>query len=41
METHQEIDERSLEMARQIVAKIDADPQRTGLERAKHVCRLG
>lgn len=39
METHQDIDRRSLEMARQIVAKIDADPQRAGLERARQVCR--
>lgn len=39
METHQDIDRRSLAMARQIVAKIDADPQRAGLERAKQVCR--
>ena len=39
METHQDIDRRSLEMARQIVAKIDADPQRAGFERAKSVCR--
>lgn len=26
-------------MARRIVAKIDADPQRLGLEHAKRVCR--
>lgn len=39
METHQGIDRRSLEMARQIVAKIDADPHRAGLERAKSVCQ--
>jgi hypothetical protein len=38
MKDHQAIDRRSLEMARQIVAKIDADPQREGLEHAKRVC---
>jgi hypothetical protein len=37
--THQEIDRRSLEMVRQIVAKIDADPARAGFEKAKGVCR--
>jgi hypothetical protein len=36
--THQEIDRRSLEMVRRIVAKIDADPERHGLAHAKHVC---
>jgi hypothetical protein len=36
--THQEIDRRSLEMVRRIVAKIDADPDRRGLEHAKAVC---
>lgn len=39
MRTHQAIDRRSLEMARRIVAKIDADPARAGFERAKRVCR--
>ncbi|MFL6248704.1 MAG: hypothetical protein ACJ74H_21955 [Thermoanaerobaculia bacterium] len=38
MRTHQEIDRRSLEMVRRIVAKIDADPDRRGLEHAKRVC---
>ncbi|HEX6085124.1 MAG TPA: hypothetical protein VF266_11400 [Thermoanaerobaculia bacterium] len=38
MRTHQEIDRRSLEMVRRIVAKIDADPERRGLEHAKRVC---
>jgi hypothetical protein len=37
--THQEIDRRSLEMVRQIVAKIDADPDRAGFQKAKSVCR--
>jgi hypothetical protein len=36
--THQQIDRRSLEMVRRIVAKIDADPERRGLEHAKRVC---
>jgi hypothetical protein len=38
MRTHQEIDRRSLEMVRRIVAKIDADPERRGLAHAKRVC---
>ena len=36
--THQDIDRRSLEMIRRIVARIDADPQRHGFEHAKRVC---
>jgi hypothetical protein len=39
MRTHQQIDQRSLEMARAIVAKIDGDPHRDGLQHAKDVCR--
>ena len=39
MRTHQQIDERSLAMARAIVARIDADPARAGFERAKSTCR--
>ena len=38
MRTHQDIDRRSLEMVRRIVAKIDADPERRGLAHAKRVC---
>ena len=38
MRTHQSIDQRSLAMARAIVAKIDADPGRAGIERARAVC---
>ncbi len=38
MRTHQEIDRRSLEMVRRIVAKIDSDPDRLGLAHAKRVC---
>jgi hypothetical protein len=36
--THQQIDRRSLEMVRRIVAKIDADPERRGFDHAKSVC---
>ncbi len=39
MKTHQAIDRRSLAMAQAIVAKIDADPARAGLERARATCR--
>jgi hypothetical protein len=39
MRTHREIEERSLAMARAIVAKIDADPAKTGLEKAKATCK--
>jgi hypothetical protein len=39
MKTHQDIDDRSLAMARAIVKKIDADPERKGLEIARSVCR--
>ncbi|MBI4556070.1 MAG: hypothetical protein HY706_00675 [Candidatus Hydrogenedentes bacterium] len=35
MRTHQRIDERSLALARAIVAKIDNDPERAGLRRAR------
>jgi hypothetical protein len=38
MRTHQQIDERSLAMARAIVAKIDSDAARVGFERARTVC---
>ncbi len=37
--THQEIDRRSLAMARAIVDTIDRDPTRAGLARAKATCR--
>jgi hypothetical protein len=39
MRTHQEIDARSLHMAKAIVEKIDADPTRRGLEKARATCR--
>lgn len=38
MRTHQQIDRRSLELARAIVARIDSDPERRGLERARQTC---
>lgn len=37
--THQEIDRRSLELARAVVSAIDNDPSRAGLERARENCR--
>jgi hypothetical protein len=39
MKTHQQIDERSLAMARAIVARIDGDPTRAGLVRARATCQ--
>ena len=38
MRTHQQIDQRSLALARAIVARIDADPSRTGLAKARGTC---
>ncbi len=38
VKTHEAIDRRSLTMARRIVAKIDDDPARQGLEHAREVC---
>jgi hypothetical protein len=38
MRSHQEIDARSLALAQAIVAKIDSDPRRTGLLRARANC---
>src|SRR5258708_37053010 len=38
VKTHDAIDRRSLTMARRIVAKIDGDPMRQGLEHAREVC---
>jgi hypothetical protein len=39
MKTHEQIDERSLAMAREIVARIDRDPARAGLAKALTTCR--
>jgi hypothetical protein len=38
MRTHEAIDRRSLALAGAIVEKIDHDPRRTGLAKAKSVC---
>ncbi len=38
MKTHQQIDQRSLALARAVVARIDADPSRAGLARARSTC---
>jgi len=38
MKTHQEIDRRSLELARAVAARIDADPRRGGLDLARDNC---
>lgn len=35
MKTHREIDDRSLALARAVVSRIDGDPQREGLRRAR------
>ena len=39
MRTHQQIDRRSLALAKAIVAKIDRDPAKTGLAQAKATCQ--
>ncbi len=39
MKTHQAIEKRSLAIARATAAKIDADANRTGLQKARSVCR--
>lgn len=39
MRTHELIDERSLALAQAIVAKIDRDPARAGLVKARATCR--
>lgn len=38
MRTHRQIDQRSLELARAVVAAIDADPARAGLTLARENC---
>jgi hypothetical protein len=38
MKTHQDIDRRSLALARAVVEHIDHDPDRAGLARAREVC---
>jgi hypothetical protein len=39
MKTHEQIDRRSLVLARAVVDAIDRDPSRVGLERARSTCR--
>jgi hypothetical protein len=39
MKTHEQIDQRSLALARAIVDIIDRDPHRGGLHRARSICR--
>lgn len=38
MKSHTQIDERALELAKRIVACIDSDPTRAGLEKARATC---
>jgi hypothetical protein len=38
MRDHRAIDERSLALAQEIAARIDADPARRGLDRARGIC---
>jgi len=38
MRTHEDIDQRSLALARSVVAHIDADPERKGLLKARVNC---
>jgi len=37
--THQQIDQRSLAMAKAVVERIDRDPERAGLKKAKSTCQ--
>jgi hypothetical protein len=39
MVSHADIDRRSRDLARAVVSRIDADPTRAGLERARSNCR--
>ncbi len=39
MHSHKNIDDRSLALAKQIVAQIDQDPQRKGLLKAQATCK--
>jgi hypothetical protein len=38
MKTHEEIDQRSLALARAVAVEIDRDPERRGLLRARKTC---
>lgn len=39
MKSHQNIDQRAIALAQHIVARIDRDPQRDGLKKARLTCR--
>jgi len=39
MRTHQQIDRRSLVLARAVAERIDRDPSHAGLDTARQVCR--
>ena len=39
MQSHQNIDDRALVLARHIVEQIDADSERQGLRKARETCR--
>ena len=38
MKTHEEIDQRSLTLARAVAVEIDRDPERRGLQKARETC---
>ncbi len=38
MRTHEQVDRRSLALVRAVVRRIDADPSRTGLRKAREIC---
>ena len=38
MKTHEEIDQRSLALARAVAVEIDRDPERRGLRKARETC---
>lgn len=39
MRTHEQVDRRSLRLASEVASRIDADPSRAGLIRARETCR--
>jgi hypothetical protein len=40
MRTHEQVDRRSLALVRAVVGRIDADPSRAGLRKAREICML-
>lgn len=38
MKTHEQVDRRSLALARAVIEKIDADPEHAGLDKARALC---